>query len=200
MTVKILIDDLTSWAEDKLCKPIKFKRAAAINTDATYEHELVTPKVFAMFLPDVDRLPVGVEDIYPSICLQWDGDDERPQERKSQTTIRLNLGIWNPGEHSEDIIAESFSQDGEIVNKEKSFTRDALGWGDIVNWIDLIKRELRNNDIICEKYRVRLEDGIRSGFRSEQGTIFDYWPFYFGFVEFNIEYGNTQAKTFNNLL
>ena len=199
MTVQILINDLKKWAEEKICN-IQFKRPSDKNTDQTYDYKLVKPAVFAMFVPTEDRLPAGVEDIFPSVCIQWTDDDERPQEHKGSAKIRLQLGLWNPGLHAEDILADYTAKEGELAKPTPGFTRDAEGWGDLINWIDLIKRELRNNDFICGKYRIKLEDGVQSGPASEQGTILDFYPYYFGYVEFAIEYSNPQAKSFNNLL
>lgn len=192
MTTQILLRDLKKWVEEKFCTPVKLKLPAEENTDHTYNYKLVTPAAFVMFTPRENQLPPGAEDNAPSVTVEWLSDDEKPQEHKTTANIRLKLALWNPGLHTKDVINPK--------KEEITFTRDALGWQDMINWIDLIKRELRNNDIICNKYRVKLEDGLKSGFVSEQGTILDFWPYYFGYVEFTVEYGNAQAKSFLNLL
>lgn len=192
MSTLALIADLKEWAEEKLCD-IKFKQQAEINTDSTYSYNLVKPAVFTQFLPDTDRLPDGVNDIFPCMLLQWDNDEKKPMENKATCTIRLDLAIWNPGTHAPDII-------GGDPSKVEAFKRNGEGWQDIVNWIDRITRELCNNDIIKGKYRIRHEDGLRSGRMDEQGTIYDYYPFYLGFVEFSIEYTTPKIKPYNDLL
>lgn len=191
MTTKILLNDLKKWVEEKFCTPVKFKLPAD-EMDHTYNYKLVTPAAFVMFTPRDNQLPAGVKDSTPSVTVEWLSDEESPQEHKTTANIRLRLAIWNPGQHSQDVISPKI--------EERTFTRDALGWEDMINWIDLIKRELRNNDIICNKYRVKLEDNIKSGFVSEQGTILDFGEYFFGYVEFVVEYGNAQAKSFLNLL
>ena len=195
MTTAIMLKDLEDWAKEKLCSEIKFKQPVQPNEsmDGDYNYKIVNPNVFVMYIPKEDQLPDGVESVFPNLCIEWDGDRESPQSHKGEATIRLKLGVWNPGDHKGDYVSVK-------PDNTPDFKRNAKGYEDIINWIDLIKRELRNNELICGKYRVKLESDILSGTPSEQRSLLDFNPYYFGYVEFSIEYESIQNKFFNELL
>ena len=202
MAIVDTLTKLTEWLNKNACAKVQLKMPADDGEamDDKYSYELVTPQAFPLFVPAKDRLPPNVRTAMPSVCVQiMDGQDDLVSKNRD---IRINLGFscWNPGIHEKDIFfdGDSASYDAFInsyfptkvdkkTNEEQlvKFRRTATGWMDCWNFIDLTLRELEQVDNI-EGIQIVKDEPIKFGPYKEQETIPDYYPHWFGFIQFTV--------------
>ena len=75
------------------------------------------------------------------------------------------------------------------------------GWRDSFNFVDLVLRELEGTEYI-EGHRLAKESGIKFGLFTEDGNIWDYYPYWHSWISFTLEVGvvaRTPAQ-YENLL
>lgn len=213
MTLVQSIDKVVKWLQDKVCSQITLKLPDDDNNDASYGVKYVTPSAFPLYVPGKDRLPPSVLAPIPSVCVQlMEGNDDLPNHKR-QLQLRLCVACWNPGIHESEVLQkrelpivgtsivgkaivapESKSVLGHYsyyqVNKEteQTYARNMDGWRDAFNFVDLLLRELEGTEYI-EGHRLVKESGIKYGLFTEDGNIWDYYPYWHTWITFTLEAG-----------
>lgn len=209
MTLAHSIDAVVTWLRETVCSQITLKVPDDYRNDTGYDVQLVNPSAFPLYVPGKDRLPPTIPAPIPSICVQlMDGSDDL-LARKRQLNIRLCLACWNPGKHGGEVLHAK--KDGSKlggysyyrVGGEEAVTyeRNMEGWRDLFNFADLVLRELEITEYIAG-HRLAKESGIKYGLFTEDGNIWDYYPYWHSYITFTLEAGVT-AKTpeiYENLL
>lgn len=174
MTIIKHLDDLKNWLETEICSQFKFKQANDENVDSTYNYNLVNPSVFILYVPPKEF--IGDKNRVPSICIQFEDGNENLKDEGGSLNVRLQFSTFNPGEHTEE-----------------GFTTHTEGWRDVWNLIDHTMRLIRDTETI-NGLRIIKENGIKYGPISDAGQIPDFYPYYFAWLEFSVEYGVTSSK------
>lgn len=174
MTVVKQLDKIKAWLEAEVCPQFKFKQANDELVDVAYPYELVNPNVFILYVPPKEL--IGEANRVPSICIQFDDGNESMANGSGVLNLRLQFATFNPGEHTED-----------------NFSINTEGWRDVWNLVDYIKIKLRETDLI-DDIRIIKENGIHYGPISDQGQIPNFYPYYFAWMTFSVEYGIPSSK------
>ena len=196
MTLVQSIDKVVAWLNENVCPQISLKLPDDYKNDTDYGVEFVNPAAFPLYVPGKDRLPPSVPAPIPSVCVQlMEGSDDL-LSRKRQLQIRLCLACWNPGEHGGEVLLPRKSASalsgyayyratGEAA---QSYARNMEGWRDSFNFADLVLRELEGAEYIAG-HRLVKESGIKFGLFTEDGNIWDYYPYWHNWISFTLEAG-----------
>lgn len=178
MTIVDSINVLAEWLEREVCAKIEMKVPSNTKQTAKYDYQLANPTVHKMYAPPQSLVNQANNDLCPGILVHLLDGEDRPRETARTLKFRLLLGVWNPGPHRGDYL----------IGKEHAadFVPDAEGWNDLWNLFDLLLRELKNAEHIGGALRVKAEDGFRFSPYKEDGVIIDFYPFYFGVLEFSV--------------
>lgn len=209
MTLVKSIDSLVEWLNENVCSQITFKLPDDYRNDSEYDVEFVKPAAFPLYVPGKERLPPGVPAPIPSVCAQlMEGNDDLTK-RQRRLNIRLCLACWNPGIHGGEILHPQLapSSDGGYSYHQKndeaaqSFTRNMNGWRDSFNFADLVLRAIENAEYIAG-HRLVKELGIKYGLFTEDGNIWDYYPYWHSWISFTLEAGvvSKTPEIYENLL
>lgn len=209
MTLVQSIDKVVAWLAENVCPQIELKLPDDYRNDAGYDVKFVHPAAFPLYVPGKERLPPSVPAPIPSVCVQLmeGSDDLLKKERRLQ--IRLCLACWNPGEHGLEVLKARrnknalggysyYTTDGEAA---QTYQRNMDGWRDAFNFADLVLREIEGTEYIAG-HRLVKESGIKYGLFTEEGNIWDYYPYWHNWITFTLEAG-VVAKTpdiYKNLL
>lgn len=174
MAVVKQLDKIKAWLEAEICPQFKFKQADDENVDATYPYKLVNPNVFILYVPPKEL--IGEANRVPSVCIQFDEGNESMASASGVLNLRLQFATFNPGEHTEG-----------------NFKINTEGWRDVWNFIDYIAERLRNVELI-DDIRIIKENGIHYGPISDSGQIPNFYPYYFAWMTFSVEYGIPSSK------
>ena len=209
MTLVQSIDDVVKWLNDNVCSQITLKVPDDYRNDQSYDVEFVNPAAFPLYVPGKDRLPPSVPAPIPSVCVQlMEGNDDL-LKKKRQFQIRLCLSCWNPGNHGGEVLHTrenanalgGFSYYKVTGEGAKTYSRNMEGWRDSFNFADLVLSKLEGFEYIA-KHRLVKEAGIKFGPFTEEGNIWDYYPYWHNWISFTLEAG-VVAKTpeiYENLL
>lgn len=178
MAVVRQLDKLKTWLETEICPQFKFKQADDENVDVTYTYELVNPNVFIMYVPPKEL--IGEANRVPSICIQLEDGSESMAEASGVLNLRLQFATFNPGNHYDYGI-------------DRVFDTNVEGWRDVWNFVDYIMRKIRDTELI-DDLRIVKENGIKYGPISDQGQIPNFYPYYFAWMSFSVEYGIQSSK------
>lgn len=196
MTLVQTIDKVVEWLREKVCSQITLKLPDDYKNDESYDVEYVTPAAFPLYVPGKDRLPPSVPAPIPSICVQlMEGSDDLLKKSR-QLQIRLCLACWNPGEHGLEVLHAHENEkalggysyyrvDGEAA---ETYARNMEGWRDSFNFADLVLRELEGTEYIAG-HRLVKESPIKFGLFTEEGNIWDYYPYWHNWLSFTLEVG-----------
>lgn len=208
MTLLQSIDKVVDWLNDKVCSQIKLKLPDDYKNNSRYDVEYVKPAAFPLYVPGKERLPPSVSAPIPSVCVQlMEGSDDL-LKRKRQLQIRLCLACWNPGEHGNGVLQPrkntnavggySYFATNEVTQK---YARNMEGWRDSYNFADLVLRQLESTEYIAG-HRLVKESGIKYGPFTEEGNIWDYYPYWHNWITFTLEAGVVAAtpKEYENFL
>lgn len=196
MTLVQSIDGVVKWLRESVCSQIKLKVPDDYKNDTSYEVELVNPAAFPLYVPGKDRLPPSVPAPIPSVCVQlMEGSDDL-LKRSRQLQIRLCLACWNPGEHGAEVLHArkdtkalgGYSYYRVTGEAAETYTRNMEGWRDSFNFADLVLRELEGTEYIAG-HRLVKETGIKYGLFTEDGNIWDYYPYWHSWITFTLEAG-----------
>lgn len=199
MTVVRIIDTVTEWIRDTICPQIKLKVPPEIETEATdqdYDFQLATPAAFSLYVPTQEKLPPSIPSPFPSICVRFlEGADDIGAERGS-IGIQLYFSAWDPGTHSKDVLHQNPNNAMEYrrwsgPEAEDYFRRTGDGWRDVWNMVDIAIRELESATNISGLVIDRSQP-IKFGPLTEQEAIADYYPFWFAWASFYIQYPITR--------
>jgi len=196
MTLVQSIDKVVEWLQTHVCEQITFKLPDDDRNDGNYSVKYVKPAAFPLYVPGKERLPPTVPAPIPSVCAQLVEGSDDLLKKKRQLQIRLCLACWNPGEHSGEILHPRDSA-GSIGGKsyyyataeaKQTYTRNANGWRDSFNFADLVLREVEGAEYIGGLRLVK-ESGIKFGLFTEEGAIWDYYPYWHSWITITLEAG-----------
>lgn len=187
MTITSIVENVTSWAQEAICNQLKLKAAPDTGEamDEGYEHKLVTPTAFPMFIPTADRKPPGCPATIPSCCVQLLEGEDTPTRHSRAIKLRLCVATWSPGEHGRD----NFIPEGDGSFKQSdadTFAKSEDGWKDAWNFTDTAIAALEKAGTI-NGLRVATELGIKFGPFTEQNVVPNLWPFWYAWIEFWID-------------
>lgn len=209
MTLVQTIDSVVAWLRESVCPQITLKLPDDYKNDGDYGVEYVHPAAFPLFVPGKDRLPPDVPAPIPSICVQlMEGSDDMLKRRR-QLQLRFCLACWNPGKHGGEMMIPRANPDAlggfsfvpASGDAAETYERNMDGWRDSLNFLGLVLHEVEGAEYIGG-HRLVKEAGIKYGPFTEDGNIWDYYPYWHNFVTFTLEAG-VVAKTpdkYSNLL
>lgn len=209
MTLVQSIDKVVDWLNREVCSLITLKVPDDYRNDKGYDVEYTNPAAFPLFVPGKERIPPSVPAPIPSVCVQlMEGSDDLLKKQR-QLQIRLCLACWNPGEHGRELLIPRknpaalggisyFHPAGEAA---ETYVRNMEGWRDLYNFADLTLRQLEGTEYI-EGHRLVKEAGIKYGPFTEDGNIWDYYPYWHHWITFTLEAGVVARtpETYENLL
>ena len=70
----------------------------------------------------------------------------------------------------------------------KTYARNMEGWRDSFNFADLVLREVEGTEYIAGLRLVK-ESGVKFGLFTEEGNIWDYYPYWHSWITFTLEAG-----------
>ena len=196
MTLVQSIDNVVAWLAENVCPQISLKLPDDYKNDKSYGVEFVKPAAFPLYVPGKDRLPPSVPAPIPSVCVQlMEGSDDLLKKQR-QFQIRLCLACWNPGTHGLEVLhprknEETFAGYSYHTIKgeaAKTYTRNMEGWRDSFNFADIVLREIEGTEYIAG-HRLVKESGIKFGLFTEDGNIWDYYPYWHNWITFTLEAG-----------
>lgn len=203
------IDKVVAWLDANVCSQIQLKLPDDFKNDKSYEVEYVKPAAFPLYTPGKDRLPPNVRAPIPSVCVQLTEGSDDLLKRQRRLQIRLCLACWNPGEHGGEVFHPrkneaalgGYSYYRLTGEAAQAYTRNMNGWRDSFNFADLVLREIESAEYIAG-HRLVKEQGIKFGLFTEDGNIWDYYPYWHNWITFTLEAGVTAAtpKSYENLL
>lgn len=190
MTTKQIIEDITLWTGENICKKIKLKLPDDNANDGRYELQTVTPAAFPLFVPAKDRMPPNIQAPIPSVAVQLVEGSDNLKKGERRMRIRLCLSTWNPGTHpgerlypvrDESKLGGYTCQIGD-ASKEK-YQRNYDGWKDLYNFQDIALAALEGTEFFAG-IRIDMEEPITYGSFTEDGVIWDYYPYWSGWIAF----------------
>ena len=203
------IDKVVAWLNENVCNQIQLKLPDDYKNDKEYAVEYVQPAAFPLYTPGKDRLPPNVRAPIPSVCVQLTEGNDDLLKRHRRLQLRLCLACWNPGEHGGEVLHPrkneaalgGYSYYRLTGEAAQTYTRNMEGWRDSFNFADLVLREIESAEYIAG-HRLVKEQGIKFGLFTEDGNIWDYYPYWHNWITFTLEAGVTAAtpKSYENLL
>jgi hypothetical protein len=203
------IDKVVAWLNENVCSQIQLKLPDDYKNDKEYAVEYVQPAAFPLYTPGKDRLPPNVRAPIPSVCVQLTEGNDDLLKRHRRLQLRLCLACWNPGEHGGEVLHPrkneaalgGYSYYRLTGEAAQTYTRNMEGWRDSFNFADLVLREIESAEYIAG-HRLVKEQGIKFGLFTEEGNIWDYYPYWHNWITFTLEAGVTAAtpKSYENLL
>ena len=203
------IDKVVAWLNENVCNQIQLKLPDDYKNDKEYAVEYVQPAAFPLYTPGKDRLPPNVRAPIPSVCVQLTEGNDDLLKRHRRLQLRLCLACWNPGEHGGEVLHPrkneaalgGYSYYRLTGEAAQTYTRNMEGWRDSFNFADLVLREIESAEYIAG-HRLVKEQGIKFGLFTEEGNIWDYYPYWHNWITFTLEAGVTAAtpKSYENLL
>lgn len=191
MSVVHLIDTITEWARQTVCEHIQLKVPPDDGepNDGTYAFELATPAAFPLYVPSSEKLPPNIRSTTPSLCVRFLQGEDRQSESSGSIEIQFVFSTWDPGFHSKD----QFQPNGDGTfkrgaNSQTHFQRSLDGWRDAWNFVDIARRAVENTVIIGNEYTIDKVAPVKFGPMVEQDTITDYYPFWFAWLSFKVNY------------
>lgn len=190
MSVVHIIDTLTDWARENICKDIQLK-VPPENTEAMdsgYDYKLANPAAFPMYIPTGDKLPKGQLFDHPSLCVRFMGVQDDMNVNRGGMDVQIVFCVWDPGLHSEDI----FHPNGDGSHRrqdaaETEFERNGSGWRDVWNFVDLAVRKLESVDSIgvCA---IDKSTPFEYGPVKVDEAIGDFYPYWYAELSFRVTY------------
>lgn len=209
MTLVQSIDRVVEWLNANACNQITLKLPSDKINDAGYSVQYVNPTAFPLYVPGKDRLPPSVPAPVPSVCVQLMEGEDNLTDKKRKLNVRLCLACWNPGEHGGEIFyprEDATAEAGHIYSRDhkavaQTYARNMEGWRDSFNFVDLVLGELEGTEYI-EGLRLVKESGVKFGLFTEEGNIWDYYPYWHSWITFTLEAGVVvrPPKEYENLL
>lgn len=197
MTTREIIEGITKWTEENICSKLTFKVPDDDVNDGRYTARRVAPAAFPLFIPAKDRLPPNVEAPIPSIAVELMSGSDSEGLRKMK--IRLCLSVWSPGTHPGETFYPKDDERAPLgisyhTNGEgESYQRNGDGWEELYNFQDVALSELHGAGYIAGA-TIDTEDPIEYGPFTQDGTIWDYYPYWFSWVSFTVICGVPYNK------
>lgn len=204
MSVVHLIDTVTEWARQNICEHIALK-VPPENTepnDGNYAFELAKPAAFPLYVPSLEKAPPNVHFTTPSLCVRFMEGSDVQASGKGYVDLQFVFSTWDPGYHSKD----EFQPNGNGTFRRGAsspthFQRSVDGWRDAWNFVDIALRAVENTVIIGNGYTIDKETPVKFGPLVEQDTIVDFYPFWFAWISFRVNYDlRRNVAEINHLL
>lgn len=200
MTTKAIIEGVTAWVNDNICQKIELKLPDDMRNDGDYSVKMVNPAAFPLYIPAKDRIPPRVHAPIPSVTVQMmEGADDIKSDTRTMR-LRLCLATWNPGSHSGEKLVPI--EDPSVLggyrytqepSTEEMYERNGNGWKDLYNFQDIALAALEGTEFFAG-VRISQDDPITYGPFTEDGVIWDYYPYWHGWICFTIICGAPQKK------
>mgnify|MGYP001852461276 CR=1 FL=1 len=195
MSVTNILDRVTDWARESVCSKIWLKTPPDSETDATdkgYDYRRVNPAAFTMYVPTKEKLPPAVLSPFPSVCVRCAGGEDHLNSGKGSVNIELCFSAWSTGTHGKDLLFPD--KENALRAKwwsgpeaEAYFQRNGGGWRDAWNMVDIALREIESVTNI-DGILIDRSTPVKFGPLTEQEAIPDYYPFWFAWVSFSVNY------------
>lgn len=183
-----VIDTLTNWAKDQICKQILLKvppdNAEAM--DAGYSYKLDNPEAIPMYKPSGDKLPESIRFTTPSLCVYFQKAGDSVASNKGYVDVMFLFSVWDPGLHGEDV----YLPNGDGTYKKQStaaFEKGSSGWRDVWNFVDVARRALESVTNI-DGLAVDKSTDIEYGPITEQEAVVDFYPYWYSWLSFRVTY------------
>jgi hypothetical protein len=211
MTLTNIIDKVTEWAQTTICDKLSLKLPDDDQNGDMFPGTTTTPAAFPLFVPAKDRLPPKANAPIPSICVQIKEGKDILTDGARTLKMRFSLATWNPGSHGSqyaDPAERSGTLGGKVYQRRSDpetinqYTRNMDGWRDLWNFADKTLQALEGTEYIEGLRLVKDGDGITFGPFTEDGTIWDYYPYWFMWIDFTLECGasHKEPEIYKNLL
>jgi hypothetical protein len=163
MTTVSVLESLKEFIKE-ITDDFKFEKAGT-----TGDADLVPPVVCVGWLPPKNYLPEGYD--VPCVIVGMDNGEEDDQE--SKLSVKLTFATYGAGE----------------TDEEGNFIPDMNGYIDLLNLMEVVKRELVKSTII--KGKTRIYKPIKWGMYEEQ-----MWPLWHGYMTFDASFiaGKTDMR------
>ena len=192
MSIVKILDDVTNWARKNICSKIELKVPPKNGepNDYDYEYRTAQPVAFTMYVPTEDKLPANIPAPFPSLCVRFIVGEDDLSKMKGTIGIQFLLSAWNPGKYGRDNFAmnnsDPFSWTTD-AKSGKSFERNGEGWRDIWNFTDIAVQAIESVTHISG-YEIDRSVPVKFGPLTEQEAVPDYYPFWFTWVSFQLNY------------
>lgn len=190
MSVVHVIDTLAAWAEENICKSVELKMPPKNleANDAGYSYETVKPTVFPMYVPTSEKLPPSIHSPYPSLCVRFVKGADDISASKGYLDVQFCFSAWDPGTHGQDVFHPagdlSFKKQGPVYAE---YERNGNGWRDVWNFVDTALRAVESVTNIGG-YTIDRATPVEFGPLTEQESIPDFYPFWFAWLSFRVNY------------
>lgn len=190
MSVVHVIDTLAEWAKQNICERVTLKKPPENleANDAGYSLDLVKPSVFPMYVPSSEKLPPQIISPFPSLCVRFLKGSDDFSGSKGHLDVQFVFSAWNPGQHSEEVFHAN--EDGSFRRQDANhaeYNRNGDGWRDVWNFVDTALRALESVTSIGG-YTIDRGTPVEYGPVTEQEAIADFYPFWFAWVTFRVNY------------
>ena len=210
MTLTTIIDNFVKWAQASICDGLKLKLPDDERNDAAFPGGTVTPTAFPMYVPAKDRLPPNVEAPIPSLCVQLKEGKDELVAGKRKVKLRISLATWSPGEHGTEFVVpeQDPTKPGGRRYRRKTgedlttYTRNMEGWRGVMNFADRALEAIESAEFIEGLRLVKEGDGISFGSYTQEGQIWDFYPYWFLWIDVTVEVGvvHKVPEEYRNLL
>ena len=97
MSVVKILDDVKTWVEEEICSKVQLKAPPEGDepNDRDYDHSLVNPVAFTMYVPTKDKLPPSVKAVFPSVCVRFLDGTENMTAKEGSIGIQLCFSAWD---------------------------------------------------------------------------------------------------------
>ena len=183
-----VIDTLTEWARDHICKAIQLKvppeNEAAM--DSGYSYKLDNPEAIPMYKPTGDKLPETIRYTTPSLCVYFSKAGDSVAKNEGYVDVMFLFSVWDPGQHGEDVYLPT--GDGSYKKQSTAdFVKGSSGWRDVWNFVDIARRALESATSIDELAIDKSTD-IEYGPISEQEGVVEFYPYWYSWLSFRVTY------------
>ena len=180
MTTVEMVEKVTDWLNENVCPEITLKAPpeAGSAEDGEYQYNRVNPHAFPIYVPSKGRLPEGIENRVPSICVQLKNGKDTNDTRRD-LTLTLFFVVWNPGAHEGDVI----NPDGS-----ETFNQSNDGWKDLWLFMDKAISMIESK---CDLNGVRInkEDPIEFSPYVPEGTVPENYPYWYAYATLKVSSG-----------
>ena len=183
-----VIDSLTEWAKENICKAIQLKVPPADEAamDEGYSYTLDNPEAIPMYKPTGDKLPESIRFTTPSLCVYFEKAGDSVSSNEGYVDIMFLFSVWDPGLHGEDV----YLPNGDGTHRKQTdpnFEKGSTGWRDVWNFVDVARRALESV-VSIDGLHIDKNTDIEYGPISEQETVVDFYPYWYSWLSFRVTY------------
>lgn len=193
MSIVHLIDTIAEWAQVNICDHVKLKRPPKdLNAadDEGLDYQLLAPAVFPMYVPTSEKLPPNIHAPIPALCVNFATGQDDLAGGDGFVDIQFSFSCWDPGTHGKDVFNPNSDGSYDNMTAEEAkryFQRNAEGWRDAWNFVDTALRAVESVTHIGG-YVIDRVTPIRYGPLAEQESIPDFYPYWFTWLSFRVNY------------